>query len=138
MDLKQLGLRFGLSYLMSRASGQSQKSSAIDSLLGSTIAQASEDVTGFTPEIAEVTTLVVDDLIKGRTARVNNEVLPDNPVPPAREIEVLAAQVSDPALGLTSDELLDEVTELSSGINEAYDMMLRLERLQAGILRRNS
>lgn len=136
MDLKELGLRFAMGYLFARSSGASQKDAAVDSLFSSTIAQAREDVTGFTPEIAEVTTMMVNDLVTARRARQQAASLVGVPVDSTNE-EVVADQVADPTVGVTQQEVAVETQQLIDGINEAAAVISRLEQLQAGILRRN-
>ena len=129
-------MRFALSYLMSRASGVNQKDSAVDSLIGSTIAQAREDITGFTPEVADVTTQVVADLVAGKRANMTHARIGEIPTAPPDEVLATSDRVTDPSVGLTEQELTNEVTELQEGINDAYNRMLDLDRLKAGVLRR--
>lgn len=138
MNLKELGLRFALGYLFSRASGRSQGDAAVDSLVGSTIAQAQEDVTGFTPEIAEVTSLMANDLVLARRARDAQSIDPNVVVnPDPNEVAMVTTQVTDPSIGVTSTQVVDEVSEIVDGFSEAVSIVTRLERLQAGILRRD-
>ena len=136
MNLKELGMRFALSYLMSRSTGASQKDSAVDSLIGSTIAQAREDITGFTPEVADVTTQVVSDLVAGKRANTTHARIGEIPTAPPDEVLATSDKVTDPSVGLTEQELTDEVMQLQEGVSEAYSKMLDLDRLKAGVLRR--
>ena len=135
MDLKALGLRFALGYLMSRAKGESQKNSAVDSLLGSTIAQAGEDISAFTPEMADVTSQVVADIVQGRRARKTASLSPlkATQLDIRHEIE----EVNNPEVGLTEDEIINEVAALQAGIDEAVDQLRRLNRLKAGVIKRD-
>lgn len=135
MDLKALGLRFALGYLMSRAAGNSQKNAAVDSLFGSTIAQAEEDITGFTPEIAEVTTLVVEDLISGRRAQATGVISHDKSIN-RHEVDVFNDNVHNSEVGLTLPEVEAEVAQIKDGLDEAVSTLSRLERLQAGVLKK--
>lgn len=137
MDLKELGMRFALGYLMNRASGASVKRAAIDSSIGSTIAQAREDITGFTPEVADVTTQVVSDLVAAKRAKELE--LPVAAVPDVNDgdVENLKSQVTDGRVGVSGEQLEKEVTELHEGITEGYRKLLDLERLKAGVLKRD-
>ena len=135
MDLKALGLRFALGYLMSRAKGESKENSAVDSLLGSTIAQAGEDISGFTPEMADVTTKVVADVVQGRRARKTANLSPLK----ATELDIRheIEEINNPEVGLTENEIVDEVACLQAGIDEAVDAIRKLEKLKAGVIKRD-
>lgn len=135
MNLKALGLRFALGYLMSRSSGSSQEDAAVDSLLGSTIAQAKEDVTGFTHDIADVTELIVSDLVAGRRTKTTGVISPNLHLDEL-EVDTMVDQVNNPDVGLTAFEVSQEVELIKEGLDQAVDQLTRLERLQAGVLRR--
>lgn len=133
MDLKELGLKFGLGYLMSRSTGTSQKTAVVDSLFGSLISQAKEDVTGFTPEIADVTQAVVADLVLGRETSLS-----DAKVNTEEKVKTFDKLIHDPEVGLTEKGVQEEIELLKQGIDEAVSTLSRLEQLQAGVLRRNT
>lgn len=135
MNLKALGLKLGLNYLLGRASGDSKKDSILSSLLGSAISQAEEDISGFTPEIKNITTQVVTDLVHGRRAKNN------------ASLQVLSASDSDlaeamnaaanPETGLTVQEAAKEIQELQQGLLGAVSTLSRLEQLKAGVIKRD-
>lgn len=137
MELKELGMRFMMSYLMSRASGTDRKEAATDSLIGSTLAQAREDITGFTPEIADVTTQVVSDLVVGHRAKQQNVRLGELPTIESSDINAVTDLITDPSVGINQKQITEEVQDFQSGVSEAFNRVLDLDRLKAGVIKRD-
>lgn len=136
MNLKELGKRFAMSYLLGRASGGNKKDSAVDALLGSTISQAGEDISGFTPEAAGLANQVMKDVVQGKRARKQATLKPLEAT--VEEVQELKDQVTNPEEGLSRYELEQEVRELQAGVTDGYMEVLKLETLLAGVLKRKS
>lgn len=135
MNLKALGLKLGLNYLLGRASGDSKEDSILSSLLGSAISQAEEDISGFTPQVKDVVTQVVTDLVQGRRAKKNAslQVLSANNA----DLEQAMDDAANSEVGLTTQEAAREIQELQEGLLGAVSTLSRLEQLKAGVIKRD-